>query len=223
MATLVVNNGSGMHSTLVGLGASRATFPKFAGRCGRARRQLWQWHVCSWFCWYLRTSRCVPDDCRRRLPTRSSKCPRSHAPSRCGRTVLCTPQTAEQLVTVPSILYFLKQTVDSRGRSGGPRGFLPEQSSTPLTFQLQVVAFREVFKVFPTNRVPQRLVEQNIVFQQRLPSRTLTFQFLEVACTVSLFLALQADPQYRVLSVETGFCALFRRLKKCDTTSALWV
>ena len=61
------------------------------------------------------------------------------------------------------------------------------------------------------------------VSQQRLPSRTLTFQFLEVACTVSLFLALQADPQYRVLSVETGFFALFRRLKKCDTTSALWV
>ena len=31
--------------------------------------------------------------------------------SRFGRTVLYTPQTAEQLVTVPTILYFLKQTL----------------------------------------------------------------------------------------------------------------
>ena len=38
-----------------------------------------------------------------------------------------TPQTAVQLVTLPTILYFLKQTVGTRGRSGGPQGFLPEQ------------------------------------------------------------------------------------------------
>ena len=63
------------------------------------------------------------------------------------------------------------------------------------------------------NRVPQRLVEHNIVFQLRLPSRTLTFQFLEVAGTVSLFLALQAHPQYRVMCVETGFFRTFPRLK----------
>ena len=53
--------------------------------------------------------------------------PKVSCPLRCGRTVLCTPQTAEQLVTVPTILYFLKQTVGTRGRSGGPQGFLPEQ------------------------------------------------------------------------------------------------
>ena len=28
---------------------------------------------------------------------------------------------------MPTILYFLKQTVGTRGRSGGPQGFLPEQ------------------------------------------------------------------------------------------------
>ena len=53
--------------------------------------------------------------------------PKVSCSPRCGRTVLCTPQTAEQLVTVPTILYFLKQTVGTRGRSGGPQGFLPEQ------------------------------------------------------------------------------------------------
>ena len=61
-------------------------------------------------------------------------CP--HPSSRCGRTVLCTPQTAEQLVRVPTILYFLKQTVDTRGRSGGPQGFLPEQSSPSTVEQI---------------------------------------------------------------------------------------
>ena len=55
--------------------------------------------------------------------------PKVSCPARCGRTVLCTPQTAEQMVTVPTILYFLKQTVDTRGRSGCPQGFLQEQFS----------------------------------------------------------------------------------------------
>ena len=77
--------------------------------------------------------------------------------------------------------------------------------SRSWTFQLQVVAFREVFKVFPKNGVQQRLMEQNIVFQQRLLIRTLTFQFPEV----SLFLALQAHPQYCVMCVETVFFAGF--------------
>ena len=123
-------------------------------------------------------------------------------------------------MTVPTILYFIKQTVGTRGRFGGPQGYLPEQSSPllwsrSLTFQLQVVVFREFFKVFPKNGVQQRLVEQNIVFQQRLPSRTLTFQFPEVARTVSLFLTLQAHPQYCVMCVGTFFFfAFFPGLKK---------
>ena len=81
---------------------------------------------------------------------------------------------------------------------------LPLLWSRSLTFQLQVVVFREVFKVFPKNGVQQRV----------LWSRTLTFQFQEVACTVSLFLALQAHPQCRVVCVEKGFFALFPWLKK---------
>ena len=53
--------------------------------------------------------------------------PKVSCPPRCGCAVLCTPQTAEQVVTVPRILYFPKQTVGTRGRCGGPQGFLPEQ------------------------------------------------------------------------------------------------
>ena len=94
---------------------------------------------------------------------------------------------------------------------------LPLLWSRSLTFQLQVVVFREVFKVFPKSGVPQRLLEQNIVFQQRLPSRTLTFQFLEVACTVSLFLALQAHPQYRVMCVEMWFFSHFSTKQESAT------
>ena len=125
--------------------------------------------------------------------------PKVSYPPRFGRTVLCTPQTAEQLVTVPTTLYFLKQTVDTRGRSGDPQRFLPEQSSPSTVGQIIDIpapgrGVQRGLQGFSQERVQQRLVEQNIVFQQRLPSRTLTFQFPEVACTVSLFLALQAHP-----------------------------
>ena len=80
-----------------------------------------------------------------------------------------TPQMVDQLVTLPTILFFLKQTVDTRGRSGGPQVFSQNRVlrllwRRSLTFQLQVVVIREVFKVFPKNGVPQRLVEQHIVF-----------------------------------------------------------
>ena len=71
-------------------------------------------------------------------------------------------------------------------------GVPPLLWSRSLTFQLQVVVFRKIFKVFPKNGVQQRV----------LWSRTLTFQFPEVACMV---LALQAHPQYRVMCVEKGF------------------
>ena len=79
--------------------------------------------------------------------------------------------------------------------------------SRSLTFQLLIVVFREVFKVFPKDGVQQRV----------LWSRTLTFQFPLVACVISLFLALQAHPQNRVMRVGKGFFALFRRFKKSAT------
>ena len=60
----------------------------------------------------------------------------AQGPLRCARTVLRTPQTAEQLVKVPTILYFLKQTVDTSGRSGGPQGFLPGRSSSSPAVQI---------------------------------------------------------------------------------------
>ena len=64
LAVLVVNNGSGMHSAgFAGLHAPRAMFLTFAGRSGCSMSTL-AVACCSWFCWYFRTSRCVPDDCR---------------------------------------------------------------------------------------------------------------------------------------------------------------
>ena len=72
---------------------------------------------------------------------------------------------------------------------------LPPLQSRSWTFQVQVVVFREIFKVFPKDGVQQRV----------LWSRTLTFQFPEVACMISLILALQAHPQYRVMSLVKGF------------------
>ena len=95
--------------------------------------------------------------------------PKVSCPARCGRTVLCTPQTAEQLVTVPTILYFLKQT-DTRGRSGDPQRFSPRtefslscgadhgHSSSRSWYSERSLRF------FLKNGVQQRLVEQDIVF-----------------------------------------------------------
>ena len=65
VAALFVYNGSGMRSTgFAWFDAPRAVFLTLPAGSGRARRQLWQWHACSWFCWYLCFSRCVTDDCR---------------------------------------------------------------------------------------------------------------------------------------------------------------
>ena len=98
------------------------------------------------------------------------------------RASLAVPQMAEQLAEVPTILYFLKQTVvipvprNALGH-GGLQGFLPEQSfpcssalsSRSMTFQFQVVVFlaMEVFNLFTQHSVPC----------SRLSSRSLTFQF----------------------------------------------
>ena len=71
------------------------------------------------------------------------------------RTLVREPQLAEQLVEVPTILYFLKQIVDipvPRGRGCRLQGF-SEQNPTALTFQYTV----ENFKVYSQDRVPQHL------------------------------------------------------------------
>ena len=73
--------------------------------------------------------------------------PKVSCPLRCPRTVLCTPQTAEQLVEVPTIVSFsllqliMEQNVGlpvprGEGRLAGPQGFLPEQSSSSTAEQI---------------------------------------------------------------------------------------
>ena len=65
------------------------------------------------------------------------------------------PQLAEQLVEVPTILYFLKQTVDTPARRlyGFSRNKIQQRRpSSSLTFQHSV----EVFKVHAQDRVQQR-------------------------------------------------------------------
>ena len=70
--------------------------------------------------------------------------PKIVCPPRAGRTVLCAPQTVEQLVEVPTIISYssllqqtLEQNVDIptsvRGVSGSLQGFPPEQHSAQRT------------------------------------------------------------------------------------------
>ena len=122
------------------------------------------------------------------------------------------PQKAEQLVEVPTILYFSSrkltlvvfvELLEVFKVLAHDRVWSALVSST-LTFQLVVVEIREVFKVFLQDRVRC----------SRLWNRSLTFQFPEVACKFSLILALQAHPQYRVMSVGNGFFALFPDFKQ---------
>ena len=80
--------------------------------------------------------------------------PKISSSSRRSRRVLRAPQTAEQLVDVPTVVSFsslqqqrAEQIIDTpvlhrhRGGGGGLQGFLPEQNT--LTFQ-----FRMVFNVY---------------------------------------------------------------------------
>ena len=68
----------------------------------------------------------------------------------------------------------------------------------------------KVFKVYALDRIQQH----------GLWSRTLTFQFLEVACMIVLILAVQAHPQYRVMSVGKRFFGLFPGSKKSPKSAA---
>ena len=64
---------------------------------------------------------------------------------------------------------------------------------------VEVVVDWEVFKVFPQDRIQQH----------GLWSRTLTFQFPEVACMFSLILVVPAHPQFAVMSVGKVFFFFF--------------
>ena len=95
---------------------------------------------------------------------------------------------------------------------------LPPLWSRSLTFQLQVVVFREVFKVFAQERSSTAFGGAEHRFPAATRRATLTFQFPEVACTVSLFMALLAHPQYRVMCV--GTLPLRTRGRNCLRTRA---
>ena len=75
-----------------------------------------------------------------------------------------------------------------------------------------VIASVVVFSVYTQDRVQQRLVEQSI-FLQRLPSRSLTFQFRVVADFSILHRRL---PVCRVQQINCSF-ALFTRKEKGAT------
>ena len=91
-------------------------------------------------------------------PVQVIEVPKMFMPTRCPRTVLSVPQTAEQLVDVPTMISYsslqraIEQTIDIPVlRLGGE--------------------VAEVFKVFVQDRV----------LQQRMWSRSLNFRFLSVA------------------------------------------
>ena len=64
VAVLVVSNCSGIHfAGFAGLHAPRAMLLTFGGRS--AALVVYSGSgILLWFCWYFRTLRCVPDDCR---------------------------------------------------------------------------------------------------------------------------------------------------------------
>ena len=152
-------------------------------RCGHSRRysgtprctsstscRTCRFSVCLCRRWRLRWWSC----CRRSTRRRAGYC--------------CAHDLSEQLVEVKCGLCCLKPCFSSGLRS------------KTLTFQfLIVVVVREVFKVFPQDRVQQH----------GLWSRTLIFPFPEVACMLSLILVVPAHPQFRVMSVEKGFSSDF--------------
>ena len=92
--------------------------------------------------------------------------------------------------------------------------------SRTLTFQflMVVIASVAVFSVSTQDRVQQRLVEHGI-FQQRLPSRSLTLLFRVVA---EFFILHRRLPVCREWQIK-GVFRTFPRGKKCDVGSALGV
>ena len=109
--------------------------------------------------------------------------PKIVCPPRAARTVLRAPQTADQLVEVPTIISYsslLQRTMEQnvaipvRGRGGRNvdlQGFLPGQGPTAPYSSLERISERIVeqivtlacfvaaFKIFAQSRVPQRLLQ----------------------------------------------------------------
>ena len=114
------------------------------------------------------------------VPEQVIKVPKVSTPSRCPRTVLSVPQTAEQLVEAPTIVSFSSLLRLSDSLSSRPLvveevdvflvfsqdRVIPSLRSRSLTIQFLVVVLVEVFTVYTQDRVLQRLVKQIIVFQQ---------------------------------------------------------
>ena len=114
------------------------------------------------------------------------------------RTAVRGTQLAEQLVEVPTAPGYALAVIATEALGW---------RAAALTIQIlvvEVVVYGDVFKVYALDRIQQH----------GLWSRTFTFQFLQVACMISLFLAVQAHPQYRVMSVGKGIFGLFPEVKK---------
>ena len=151
------------------------------------------------------------------VPEQVIEVPKMLTPSRCPRTVLSVPQTAEQLVEAPTIVSLIDVI-----RHLVERPLVVEELEVFLVFsQDRVIPFLrsrslttlvlvEVFIVYTQDSVLQRFMEQIIVSLQRLPSRTLTFQFRVVRLAIFikiLFLQLVL-PICRIRQIK-GFFALF--------------
>ena len=102
------------------------------------------------------------------VPEQVIKVAKISTPSRCPRTVLSVPQTAEQLVEAPtivSLIEVIRQPVEQT--VGEVEVFLVYSLdrvilllwSRPLTIQFVVVVLVEVFTVHTQDRVLQRLVK----------------------------------------------------------------
>ena len=173
--------------------------------------------------------------------------PKVSCPARCGRTVLCTPQTVEQLVEVPTILTpsFLRmlQNVDipvphgGRGASGGLQGFLPGHSSLKRTankiadLPAPRSGVRRLQGFFPEQSSTttsfsslERISERNV--EQIVDSRGFGggLQDLRPGLSSSSSSHDPARVSEALDEPGEGFFRTFHQiLKKCDTNSALGV
>ena len=160
------------------------------------------------------------------VPEQVIEVPKMSTPTRCPRTVLSVPQTAKQLVEAPTIVSLtdvirhpVEQTVGdvflvSPGTELFPFcGADRRQSSSSFSSWF----WWKVFTVYTQDRVLQRLVKQIIVFQQRLPSKTLTFQFCVARLTIftKIFFLQLVLPICRIRQIK-GVFALFSVGKKCE-------
>ena len=144
--------------------------------------------------------------------------PKIVCPPRAARTVLRAPQTADQLVEVPTLYPILRYCSGLWSRS--------------LTFQFLLVVEGEtqLFKVFSEDRVQQRILRLWNAFLSRLWSRSLTSPLLVEILMV--FAQNRVHPQLRTLQLLgstlrmshfKGVFALFPRMKKVRLSPGTWV